>query len=215
MNKKIILGGVGVLIIGVVLGMFLVVHPIVVVRFREQSEQLKVTFYKSPLLENNKIQIIFDPFRPYSVQKRSFLIYEVVVEKKYLKKADYTLRFVNGASGRVYTIYKIPFVLSQPEYSAQEATQAAQRIKDLAKEQYPYFDLFPYTSKNMKVAYEKPLLLTIYLSDFSSEGQRQALIEIDQYLKNFEVSIQVLKEKGVQTKFSVWTDKESQVWFSE
>lgn len=207
----------GVAIVGLITEcVFLVIRPIVVIRFREQPEEIGITFYKSPFLDDKKVQVILDPFRPFNVYRRSFFSYEVLIKKRNINKdeAGCVLRFVNGASGRSYATYKIPEVV-ESQFTAEQATQAAQQIKEAAKEQYPYFELFPYVTKNMRVKYEEPYTLTFYLTDSRPEIQKQALSEIDEYLKKFNVSIQTLKDKGVQTKFTVLPDSDRQLLFDE
>jgi len=218
MNRKIFIGCIfGVAIVGLITGcVFLVIRPIVVIRFHEQPKEIGVTFYKSPLLDDKKVQITLDPFRPFNVYRHSFFSYEVLIKKGNINKDETgcVLRFVNGASGRTYATYKIPKVV-ESQFTAEQATQAAQQIKEAAKEQYPYFELFPYVTKNMRVKYEEPYTLTFYLTDFRPEIQKQSLSEIDEYLKKFNVSIQTLKDKGVQTKFTVLPDSDRQLLFDE
>lgn len=218
MNRKIFIGctfgaAVLVLVAGLI---FSVVWPVVVTGFHEQPDKVGIAFYKSPLLDDKKVQITLDPFRPFNVYRRSFFSYEVLIKKGNINKDEtgYVLRFVNGASGRTYATYKIPEVVKS-QFTAEQATQAAQQIKEAAKEQYPYFELFPYVTKNMRVKYEDPYTLTFYLIDFRPEIQKQALSEIDEYLKKFNVSIQTLKDKGVQTKFTVLPDSDRQLLFDE
>lgn len=203
-HRKIFIGSaLGAVIAGLAMAViFLLIRPIIVIGFREEPKEIGVTFYKSPFLDDKKVQITLDPFRSFNVYRRSFFLYEVLIKKGSIKKDETSclLRFVNGASGRTYATYEIPEGVGS-QFTAEQATQAAQRIKDAAKEQYPYFELFPYISKTIKAQYEKSLVLTIFTQGQGGDIEEKARVEIEKYLSQFNLSLEKLKEKGVVIEF--------------
>jgi mannose/fructose/N-acetylgalactosamine-specific phosphotransferase system component IIB len=89
-----------------------------------------------------------------------------------------------------------------PKWSQQQIMNASTNFKTAAQTQYPNFDLFPYSTSDMKVQYDTPDILTVYIKGVDSlDSQNQALLELSAYLEKSGLSIQNLKDKGVQIDY--------------
>lgn len=200
--KKIIAITGTVLLFCLLLGIFFVIRPVQIIRFQEAETEFTVTFIKSPFLKNEDLQILID-HKSLSVNKRFLVFYQLIIPKKYdiVGTSTSEVRFMHKVSHRLFTRYVISNTESGPSVSEEAITEQAKQFKNLVKQQYPYFDLFPYITINLRAQYDKPSYLTIYLRDMSSDMQQRALINVDSYLQQHGASLQVLYDDGVQIEF--------------
>jgi hypothetical protein len=73
-----------------------------------------------------------------------------------------------------------------------------QQFKETNGQQYPYFEFFPYITTSMVVQYDAPYTLNLYLNNSDSESKTAALQKLDEYLNQFGVSVENLKNSKVQ-----------------
>ncbi|MCX6793776.1 MAG: hypothetical protein NTY06_01590 [Candidatus Gottesmanbacteria bacterium] len=184
---------------------FLSLKPVIILQLRDQPTQLVVDFIKSPLLDNKNVQILVDPYAPFTINKLSFIRYQLVMPKESMNRKNnvYAIQFVDGNSNRVYATYTINDVTNKlpPGLSQEQIITKSNAFKTAAQEQYPYFNLFPYGTSDLKVQYDKPHILTVYIRSIDSNAQSQAMLELSAYLENNASSVQLLIDKGVQIEF--------------
>lgn len=197
------------IIFGLVIAMIIVeyifvfLRPIFVLRLRTQTTQVIVDYIKFPLLADNTIQITINPQVSFVVNKLSFITYELVLPKDSLNRNNiYTIQFLNLRTKQIYVTYKINDLEKLlPGLSQDQIMTESNNFKTAAQEQYPNFDLFPYSTSDMKAQYDQPHVLIVYTKSIDSNSQTQALLELSTYLEKNDSSIQSLKDKGVQIEF--------------
>lgn len=194
-----------ILILIIVAFIFFSLKPVVVTKFYNLPEQLVVVFLKDPLLSSKRIQISIDPYLPFTINKLSFIQYQLILSKDSMNQNndEYTVLFTSEDSKHIYTTYKIKNVISylSKKLTQEQVVANSNAFKTAAQEQYPYFELFPYSTSTLKIQYDKPHILTLYLNKLDTDTQTQGLLELSIYLEKNNLSIQTLKDKGVQIEY--------------
>jgi len=184
---------------------FFSLKPIVVTRLRNEPKQLIIDFLKDPLLNSKKIQISIDPYTPFTINKLSFIQYQLILSKDSMNRINdsYNILFTNQDSGKIYTTYKINDVINKylATLNKEQITANSNTFKTAAQTQYPFFELFPYSTVNLKVQYNKPLTLTLYLKKLDTDTQTRGLLDLSIYLEQNNLSFQTLINKGVQVEY--------------